>query len=79
MAMGKPVVVTDVVEIVEDGVNGLLIPKRDPAAVAERILRLLARPDEAREFATRGREVARAHDAPAYARRLERVYDSLLT
>ncbi len=41
---GKPVVVTDVgsiPEIVDDGVTGLIVPPRDPAALAEAIIRLL--------------------------------------
>jgi len=45
LAMGRPVVTTDWVgcrETVEDGVNGMLVPVRDPAAVA-RAVELLAR------------------------------------
>ena len=44
MATGKPVVATRVggiPEIVEDGVSGYLVPRRQPAESADRILRLL--------------------------------------
>jgi glycosyltransferase involved in cell wall biosynthesis len=44
MAMAKPMVSTSVggiPEIIEDGVNGLLIPPEDPQALADAVLRLL--------------------------------------
>lgn len=43
MAAGKPVIVTavgGVPELVEDGVTGILVPPRDPEALAQAILRL---------------------------------------
>ena len=46
-AMGKPLVATDVPgcrEIVEDGVNGLLVPPRDARALGDAIERLLMNP-----------------------------------
>jgi glycosyltransferase involved in cell wall biosynthesis len=77
MAMEKPVVVTDLVEIVEDGVSGLRVPRRDPVALAKAIVSVLAKPEEAARLAARGHAVARAHDAPAYVERLQAVYDSV--
>ena len=47
MAAGLPVVVSDVggsPEVVRSGVNGLLIPARDPSALARALLRLLSDP-----------------------------------
>ncbi|HET7189208.1 MAG TPA: glycosyltransferase, partial [Gemmatimonadaceae bacterium] len=47
-SMGRPIVTTDVPgcrEVVHDGVNGLLVPPRDPAALACALEQLLA--DEA--------------------------------
>ena len=44
MALSRPVVASNVggiPEMVEDGVTGLLVPPRDPAALAEAIVRLL--------------------------------------
>lgn len=44
MALGTPCVSTDVTgipELVEDGVSGLLVPQRDPAALAAALSRLL--------------------------------------
>jgi starch synthase len=47
-AFGKPVVVSDVGgldEVVEHGKTGLLVPPRDPRALADAIVQLLADPD----------------------------------
>jgi glycosyltransferase involved in cell wall biosynthesis len=47
LAVARPVVTTDWVgcrETVEDGVNGFLVPPRDPAALAERMLRYVRDP-----------------------------------
>lgn len=47
-AMGRPLVLTDIRgcrEIVRDGVDGLLVPPRDPAALAGAIAHLLEDPD----------------------------------
>jgi glycosyltransferase involved in cell wall biosynthesis len=44
MALGRPVVASDVggiPELVEDGVTGLLVPPRDPASLADAVVRLL--------------------------------------
>lgn len=44
MAAGKPVVVTNVggnPAIVKDGINGLLVPPREPAALADALFRLM--------------------------------------
>lgn len=48
MACGVPVIVTDacgVAECVEDGVDGFVVPARDPGAIAERLARLHADAD----------------------------------
>lgn len=51
MASGKPAVCTavgGVPEIILDGVTGHLVPARDPAAMANRLLALIRDPDRAR-------------------------------
>jgi glycosyltransferase involved in cell wall biosynthesis len=48
MAMGRPIITTDVPgcrETVEDGVNGFLVPVRDPRALAEAMMRFVRHPD----------------------------------
>ncbi|MBA2449123.1 MAG: glycosyltransferase family 4 protein [Chloroflexi bacterium] len=66
MAAARPVVATavgGVPEVVCDGENGLLVPPRDPAALAEGILRLLREPERATAMGLAGR----AHVYPRYA------------
>ncbi len=60
-AMGRPCVVTDVRgcrQVVRHRGNGLLVPVRDPAALADAILALLADRDLARRMGDEGRRRA---------------------
>jgi glycosyltransferase involved in cell wall biosynthesis len=62
VAVGTPVVATRVggiPEIIEDGVSGLLVPPRDPAALAAALIRLLEDPELAARMATRALEALR--------------------
>jgi len=77
LAAGVPVVATDIPgyrEVVRDGVEGLLVPPDDPAALAGALGRVLDEPDLARALATAGRERARAFSWDEVAPRLEAVY-----
>jgi glycosyltransferase involved in cell wall biosynthesis len=82
MADGVPIVATNVggiPELVQDGVHGLLVPPRDPAALAAAINRLL----DDRELASRLGEAARARqrsefDLSVVVGRLEDIYVKLL-
>jgi glycosyltransferase involved in cell wall biosynthesis len=73
MASGVPVVATATGGIPEllDGGAGLLVPQRDPAALAAALERLLADPGLSGELARRGRErVEESYDADKVAARL---------
>ncbi|HEX4640649.1 MAG TPA: glycosyltransferase family 4 protein, partial [Chthoniobacterales bacterium] len=62
MAAGLPVISTPlagVPEMVDDGVNGVLVPERDPAALAVAIERLLDDSERARQLGERGRQITR--------------------
>jgi glycosyltransferase involved in cell wall biosynthesis len=80
-AAGVPVVATAVggtPEVVEDGVNGYLVPPGDPAALAARIADALADEGRRREMGRRGRERVReqftfAVQAAAYQRLFGRI------
>ena len=59
MAMELPVVSTrlsGIPEVVEDGINGLLVPPADERALAEALIRLLDNPDEGWRMGRKGRE-----------------------
>ena len=82
MACGLPIVSTDVggiPEVVENGVNGLLVRREDPEALADAIGRVLAQPETARKMGTTNREHALAkhsmrHTADCYAQ----MYDEIM-
>lgn len=62
MACGLPVVATATTgskAIIQDGVNGFLVPVGDSAALARKILYLLNNPDKAKEMGEQGRAMAR--------------------
>jgi len=65
MAMGKPVICSRTrgqVDVIEDGVNGLLVPIGDPRALREAVLALWNDPDRTRAMGARARaHVERLH------------------
>jgi glycosyltransferase involved in cell wall biosynthesis len=81
MALGRPAVVTRVggtPEVVTDGVQGLLVPPRDPAALADGLLRLLGDPELRARMGAAGRARALDFDIRRAVRRMEQVYTDLL-
>jgi glycosyltransferase involved in cell wall biosynthesis len=82
MATGTPVVATDVgglPEIVENGRTGLLVPPRDPAALAAGISALLDDPERGRLLAATAAE--RMHDftIETVAQRFADLYEQLVS
>ncbi len=62
MAAGLPVISTPIAgvpEMVENGVNGFLVPEHDPDAISSAIKHLISDPEHARSLGDRGREIAR--------------------
>ena len=82
MAAGVPVVVTDaggLPEIVQNEMNGLLVPAKKPPLLAEAILRLLKNREEGARFATAARETVREKfTADTMVEGNIRVYEELL-
>jgi phosphatidylinositol alpha-mannosyltransferase len=77
MAAGLPVVATDIPgyrEVLSDGVEGLLVPPRDPEALAARLVRILTEPGLAARLGEAGRERALTFDWPVVVDRLEELY-----
>ena len=81
MAMGKPVIATEVggiPEIVTSGVNGLLIPPEDPAALVKAMLQVLGDPESARRLGEEGcRLVEQEYTVEKMAEKVYRVYQQV--
>jgi glycosyltransferase involved in cell wall biosynthesis len=61
LAMGRPIVTTDMPgcrETVVDGHNGYVVPARDPVALADAMMRLIDHPDQIVRMGTASRELA---------------------
>ena len=82
MAAGLPVVATNVggnPEIVQDGITGILVPARDPAALSAAMIRILQSPSLARQFGEAGRARVAAHfSLESTVRQTEDLYLNLL-
>ncbi len=78
MACEAPVVasaVGGILEVVEDGKTGLLVPPAQPAALAEALVRVLKSPDLARDMGKAGRRrVEEKFSWASVAERTEQVY-----
>ena len=83
LATSRPVVATaagGVLDIIEDGVNGLLVPCRNGSAMARAIRYLLAHPVQARMMARQGRaRVERFFTSSHQVAKLEGLYQQLLS
>lgn len=81
MYLGVPLVATRVggiPEIVDDGVDGLLVPPADPTALADTIAELLADESRRQKMATAGRaKVVTRFRFETMVRRYEALYDRL--
>ena len=80
MALGLPVVATAVggtPELVEDGVNGLLVPPDAPGALAEVIMKLCASPRERQRLAMGARCTAARCTLPAMVAQTEALLQSV--
>ena len=79
--MEKPVVVTDVGgtgEVVRHGHSGLLVPSKDPPALAAAINEVLSDRPRAQEMGRTGRRIVEeAFSAQAMVRQMERLYCEL--
>lgn len=81
MASAKPAVATNVdgtLEVVEDGVSGILAPPRNPAALAKAIVGLLKDPQKMVEIGSTGRKrVGRYFSVRTMMKNFENLYDQL--
>jgi glycosyltransferase involved in cell wall biosynthesis len=82
MACGVPAITTNIPagrELVEDGINGILVPPGDTGALARALRRLATEPAARRSMAVRAREIAlQRHDERKVLDRQLRVFEQLL-
>ena len=82
MAMGKPIVATNmggVTEIIFHGITGLLVRPADSDAIAEAVINLLLNPAEADRMGRAGQErVERFFDIGVMSKKIEMVYDEII-
>ena len=82
MAMGKPVVATavnGVPELIQDGVTGLLVPRKDPVALVKAIEIVLANPHVAASFGLAARRlVEQTYSTERWIDQMESLYESLV-
>lgn len=82
MAAGKPVVATaagGVLDIIEDGVNGLLVPCKDSKAMARAILQILSDRDKAKKMGLAARRrVTEKFTVQHQVTAVQKLYDSIL-
>ncbi|MEX1072782.1 MAG: glycosyltransferase family 4 protein [Chloroflexota bacterium] len=82
MARRRPVVasaVGGIPEVLTDGLDGLLVPPADPAALAEACIRLACSPELRRQLGEAGRATVEARfSLDAMVRRYEDIYDEEL-
>lgn len=82
MAFGVPVVATGVggvPEMIEDGISGILVPPKNPEALAEAIIKIYKNPELASKMAKSARtRFEKSFTAEMMARQYEKVYEELL-
>lgn len=77
MTMSKPVIATNVggvKEILKNEETGLLVPPKDPEALADKIIYLLKNPDKAKALGKRAYEESRKFDIRIHVKKLEEQY-----
>lgn len=82
MACGKAVIASNlgqIFEVIQDGVNGLLVPAGEISALATAMKELISNPDLRSRLSKQARKDAEAeYSWDKYFSRLERVYDALI-
>ena len=81
MAAGIPVIATNVhgiKEVVIDGKSGILIPPKNPEAIAKAVSRIIEEPHLSKDLIEEGFKRARLFDIQEHLLKLENLYNSLL-
>ena len=77
LAAGKPIVATDadgLADILHDGHDARIVPKRDARALADQIITLIDAPAERERLSANARSTGAGYDIGAFVRKMERLY-----
>jgi glycosyltransferase involved in cell wall biosynthesis len=77
LAMGKPIVATDadgLLDILTDGHDAAIVPKRDAAALAGKIVWAIDHPEARARLGAAARISGRRYDIGVFVRKMERLY-----
>jgi glycosyltransferase involved in cell wall biosynthesis len=80
LAAGKPIVATDadgLVDVLTAGRDAVIVPRRNAAALADRIVALMDDPVERARLSAAARETGREYDIGTFVRKMERLYGIL--
>ena len=80
LAMGRPIVATDadgLVDVLTHDRDALIVPKRNPAALADAIVELRDTPDIRRRLSEAARVTSRQYDIATFVTKMERLYELL--
>ena len=81
MAAGRPIVATDadgLVEVLEHERTALIVPRRDSAALAAGIVRLIEDPALRARLGSAAAVASHQFDIATFVRKMERLYDILV-
>ncbi|MCP4254387.1 MAG: glycosyltransferase family 4 protein [Candidatus Scalindua sp.] len=83
MAFGKPIVASNIggiIDLVQDGENGILVPPKDSGALEDAILKLIRNKNLAQELGKNGKaKVYPEYDIFTMVGQIEDLYESLLS
>jgi glycosyltransferase involved in cell wall biosynthesis len=77
LAMGKPIVSTDadgLRDILTDGQDAWIVPRRDAGALADKIVWAIDRPSDRARLSATARLTGRRYDIDAFVKKMERLY-----
>jgi glycosyltransferase involved in cell wall biosynthesis len=80
LAAGKPIVATDadgLLDILRDGHDARIVPKRNARALADQILALMDAPSDRARLGANARVTGAGYDIGAFVKKMERLYDIL--
>jgi glycosyltransferase involved in cell wall biosynthesis len=80
LAMGKPIVATDadgLADVLTNDQDAVIVPKRDAAALADKIIWAIDHPDARARLSTAALRTGRQYDIDLFVRKMERLYTIL--